>query len=114
LTGGLDDILAIASGRRRRNYEEFNRCIASVPELVRLSGSDVQPFAGCEMNEPTVEFHCGVPGDNVEELLRYVVIVRHLAIPDRDPLVDHAQSGILEKVPTIAAVAPSVVFGICD
>jgi hypothetical protein len=114
LTEGLDDILAIASARRRRNYEEFNRCIASVPELVRPSGSDVQTFAGCEMNEPTVEFHAGAPRDNEEELLRYAVIVRDLALPDRDPLVDHAQSGILEKVPTITAVAPPVVFGICD
>ena len=59
-----------------------------------------------------VNFHQNFTSQNVEELLRVLVVMANLGCARRHNFFDHAQLLIFHEMPTVAVHSPAIVLGV--
>jgi hypothetical protein len=87
-------------------------CARPIADLVTHSALDLKPLSLMQYEFAIVENHLALPLQNKEELLRSIVRVHDLALACGYALLDHAAIAPLDEVPSIAAIAPTIVFGV--
>jgi hypothetical protein len=74
-------------------------------------GEDSDSAAGGYQRGPSFHFHYDFARKDVEELLRVVMIVANFSGARRHEFFNHTQILVLDQVPPVALVPPSVMLG---
>ena len=76
------------------------------------SGEDADSRARAQYLGSPLDLHHYLAGENVEKLLRPLVVVAHLAGAAGNELFNHTEVLILDEMPAVAIVSPTVVLGV--
>jgi len=102
---------AVAVAGRLTGDEEARGSVAVIHRLMRLTGGDFDSLSRVEDVVLVLDFERELAFEDVEELAGVDVMVARLGCAGWHALFDDAEVGCADEVPTVAAVAPGVVFG---
>jgi len=71
----------------------------------------MQPFSRRQPDLTTVDVHYRFAGQYKEELLRAFVVVKNFRGPRGHLFLNHTELFVSDQMPSIAVVAPCVMFG---
>lgn len=105
---------AVTVAFRCRYNDELQLLLSIIPKLMRNVGRDFQALVFSEQEYVLFDDESGGPLEHIKELARVLVVVHLFEPAGGDPFLDDAEVVSLEKVPSVAAIAPAIMFGVTD